>query len=58
MPSCFIPKPYAKGRRGGFNPSLFSNPILLEAKVLHAIRKLFVNFRKVEMDEISFVWLP
>ena len=29
-----------------------------QPKILHAIRRLFVNFRKVEMDEISFAWLP
>ena len=38
--------------------SNFRHLLSCGTKVLHAIRRLFANFRKVEMDEISFVWLP
>ena len=60
MPSCFLPTPHAKeGGGGGWdNPLYFLNPLLYESKVLHTIRRLFIDFWNVEMDEISFVWLP
>ena len=57
MPSCFVPTPHARGVETTL-PPLFSNPLAQEPKVLHALRRLFVDFRKVEMDEISFAWLP
>ena len=51
MPSCFVSTPHAGGVET--TPLYFLNPLPLKPKVLHAIRRLFVDFRKVEMDKIS-----
>ena len=46
------------GGGGGRVGLSFLNSLCQELNILQAIRTLLENFKKVKMDEISFVWLP